>query len=369
MTSSRQVAATTAPKALSEVLVAVAEGLVQMPYKTWMFGDSVAFEGMLAASRVLKDDRWLQFARGFIRAWATRAKPYVRLDCTAPGLAMCEIYRATGDPLALDGALELASYLVSRPRIGGVFATWERSPLQQPYGPALLSEKELALLANPPAGVFIDCLHFDPPFFAALGSVTSVSKWADEGAEQAIGYVRLLQTSSGLFDHFVLEGSPETYGPGWGRGQGWALLGLLDVLELLPSAHPLRPDLEASAARLIGAMVQLQRNDGHWYAVVGDPASGDETSTAAFMAAGIRRAVRMRLGGDGVLIAADRALEAALASTDPDGNLKGVSAAVNACTAPSHYAHVPRGFVVPWGQGPLALAIAERLTDKRLTPN
>jgi unsaturated rhamnogalacturonyl hydrolase len=365
MTSSREIAGTTVQKNLSQVLRTVADGLVQMPYKTWMFGDSVAFEGMLAASRVLSDNSWLQFARGFLRAWATRALPYVRMDCTAPGLAMCEVYRGSRDALVLEGALGLAGYLVSRPRIGGVYATWEHSPLQRPYGPASLTERELELLADPPAGVFIDCLHFDPPFFAALGSVTGDSKWMDEGADQAMGYVRLLQTDNGLFDHFVLDGSPETYGPGWGRGQGWALLGLLDVLELLPTGHRLRSDLEASAARLIAAMMRLQRPDGHWYAVVGDPDSGDETSTAAFMAAGMRRAVRMELAGEDAQTAADRGLDAALASTDEHGNLTGVSAAVNACTAASHYAHVPRGFVVPWGQGPLALAIAERLTDQR----
>jgi unsaturated rhamnogalacturonyl hydrolase len=370
MTSSREiVGAIAVQQRLAQALRTVADGLVQLPYKTWSFGDSVAFEGMLAASHALSDDRWLQFARGFIRAWATRAQPYVRLDCTAPGLAMCKIYRTTRDPLVLDAANGLARYLVSRPRIGGVFATWEHSPLQQPYGPAQLSAHELELLSNPPAGVFIDCLHFDPPFFVALGAVTGDSKWIDEGAEQAMGYVRLLQTDSGLFDHFVLEGASQTYGPGWGRGQGWALLGLLDVLELLPAIHPLRLKLEASAEGLIGAMARLQREDGHWYAVVGDPASGDETSTAAFMAAGMRRAVRMRLVGDGVLDVADRALEAALASTDQDGDLLGVSAAVNACTHPTHYAHVPRGFVVPWGQGPLAIGIAERLADERNTSN
>ena len=342
----------------------VADQLLVLPYKTWSFGDSVAFEGMVAASAVLSEDRWLQFARGYVRAWATRSQPYGRLDCTAPGLAMVQIYRATQDPLVLDGALGLARYLVTRPRIDGVFATWEHSPLQQPYGPDQLNERELALLANPPAGVFIDCLHFDPPFLVALGAATGEQAFVEEGARQAVGYVRLLQTDSGLFDHFVLEGSTTTYGPGWGRGQGWALLGLLDVLDELPAAHPCRKQLADAAARVMAAMIRLQREDGHWYAVVDDPGSGDETSTAAFMAAGMLRASRMSLGGDEARAAADRVLGAALTSIDHDGILSGVSAAVNACTTPSHYAHVPRGFVVPWGQGPLALALAERLREE-----
>jgi len=353
---------------LAGTLRTVADHLLTLAYRTWSFGDSVAFEGMVVASTVLGDDRWLQFARGFTRGWATRSEPYVRLDCTAPGLAMVQIYRATQDPLVLQGALGLAHYLVTRPRIDGVFATWEHSPLQQPYGPERLSSQEEALLANPPAGVFVDCLHFDPPFLVALGAASGERALVDEGARQAVGYVRLLQAKTGLFDHFVLEGSPRAYGPGWGRGQGWALLGLLDVLDELPTDHPCRQELAAAATRLTAVMIRLQRDDGHWYAVVDDPASGDETSTAAFMAAGMLRAAGSSISGDEARAASHRALEAALKSTGKDGILRGVSAAVNACTNPSHYAHVPRDFVVPWGQGPLALALAERLREEGAPP-
>jgi unsaturated rhamnogalacturonyl hydrolase len=349
---------------LAPTLRIVADHLLTLPYRTWSFGDSVAFEGMVAASAVLEDDRWLEFARGFTRGWATRSEPYVRLDCTAPGLGMVQIYRATQDPLVLQAALGLARYLVSRPRIDGVFATWEHSPLQEPYGPEQLDARERTLLANPPAGVFVDCLHFDPPFLVALGAASDDHTLVEEGARQAVGYVRLLQTESGLFDHFVLEGSPQSYGPGWGRGQGWALLGLLDVLDELPTVHPCHQELTDASARLIAAMIRLQRDDGHWYAVVDDPASGDETSTAAFMAAGMLRAAGASIGGDAARVASRRALDAALQATDEEGILRGVSAAVNACTNASHYAHVPRGFVVPWGQGPLALALAERLHDE-----
>ncbi len=367
MSSTRKT--TTAPdpdvQRLGEVLRKVADGLVQLPYKAWSFGDSVAFDAMVAASETMGDSRWLQFARGFVRGWASRARPYVRLDCTAPGLAMVQIYRKTKDPLVLEAALGLAGYLVARPRIDGVFATWEHSPLQHPHGPELLTAPELELLADPPAGVFVDCLHFDPPFFVSLGAVTGDARWVEHGAEQAAGYIRLLQQVSGLFDHFVLEGSSRTYGPGWGRGQGWALLGLLDVLDELPTTHRSRRQLEVATARLIEAMARRQRDDGNWYAVVDNPSSGDESSTAAFMAAGMRRAVCAGLVDGSVEQAANRALEAAVAASDRDGILTGVSAAVNACTHPSHYAHVPRGFLVPWGQGPLALAIVERLKGER----
>ncbi len=93
-----------------------------------------------------------------------------------------------------------------------------------------------------------------------------------------------------------------------------------------------------------------------------DPDSGVESSTAAFMAWDFGRAVKLGLAGEDAQASASRALEAAVSWTSADGVLRGVSAAVNACTDETHYAHVPRDFVVPWGQGPLALALAGHLT-------
>lgn len=355
-----------APRAATdrELLRGVADSLLDLPYSTWSFGDSVAFEGMLAASAVLGDERWTTFARGMFRGWATRAEPFVRLDCTAPGLAMVEVYERTGDTLILDAAVRLAEYLRGRPTMDGVFATWDESPLKHPYGPAQLPPDEVRLLVSPPPGVFVDCLHFDPPFLTALGRATGSADLLDAGVEQALGYVRLLQhAETGLFFHFVLADQPRPYALGWGRGQGWALLGLLDVIERVPPSHPGRARLADAARALIRAMLTAQRPDGGWYTVVQDPSSGDESSTAPFMIDGLFRAAALGLVERGdVADAVDRA--AASMRSNLDGSLlRGVSAAVWACTQLSHYSFVPRDHIVPWGQGPLALALCTLVAE------
>jgi unsaturated rhamnogalacturonyl hydrolase len=348
---------------------AVADSLLSLSYETWSFGDSIAFEAMLAASDRLGDPTYASFARGWMRAWATRAEPFRRLDCTAPGLAIVHAATRFDDGQLLAAATRLADYLMSRPVIEGVFATWDRSPLMAPYGPATLPDQDAALLADPPPGVFVDCLHFDPGFLVALGAVTATPRYWRCGIEQALGYLRLLQQGSGLFDHFFLAGDPRTFGPGWGRGQGWALLGLLDVVQgaqtigLDAQARADLRTIRGSASRLVEAMIRLQGTDGHWAAVVTDPSSGRESSTAAFMAAGFRRAVDLGVMPpervSATLAAASAALEATVAALNPGGVLTDVSAAVWACTEPSHYCHVPRGMVVPWGQGPALLALGE----------
>lgn len=345
-------------------LSAVAGTLVRYEYVPWSFGDSVAFEA-LRAYGTQRDPGVEDFVHGFLRAWAARAEPFRRLDCTVPGLALVETYESTGDDLLLTAALRLAEYLSVRPRIRGIFATWEHSPLRRPWGGAPLSATDARLLAKPPAGSFVDCLHFDPPFFAALGRSSGDRRWTDLAVEQAGAYIEALQRDSGFFDHFVLEGVEGTFGPGWGRGQGWAALGLLDVLAALGPEHPARPELTRSLVRLLLAMSRTQRSDGHWNAVV-DRASEVETSTAAFMAVAARRALRgpAELDAETRTRLADmtlRAHEAVVAALSAEGRLLGVSAAVNASTVDGHYEHAPTGFVVPWGQGPALLCLLENV--------
>ena len=347
--------------ALKELLQRAAPQLIELEYETWNFGDSTGFEAMIRSADTLDSDELRTFAYGWFRSWATHAQPYERLDCTAPGLAMVLAAEREENQSLLDAALGLANYLTSRRKIGSVYETWERSPLMAPYGGEELPEEEQRILGAPPGGFFVDCLHFDPPFFAALARVTGDERWRREALEQAEGYIRALQKPSGLFDHFVLDGwGDRTFGPGWGRGQGWALLGLVDVVEQLELDFD--HEVARSAISLIDAMLKLQSADGSWPVVITDPQSGEEPSTAAFMATGFFRALKLGLvsGGD-LTHSAERALDSVTSQCDDQGLLSGVSRAVMACTRASHYGHVPRGFNVPWGQGPLVLALCEAL--------
>jgi len=342
------------------LLRTVADSIMGMPFETWNFGDSTGFEALIDSSRVLGDPALFGYAHGWMRSWATRQEPFRRLDCTAPGLAMVEVARETNDSALFEALFRLARYLMSRPKERGVYDTWDRLCLIPPYGGEPLPPREAAWLAEPPNGTCVDCLHFDPPFFTALGMAVESAEFVQVGIDQAFGYIRALQKPSGLFDHFFMRDVEETFGAGWGRGQGWAMLGLLDVHRLLPEDHPAREDLAASIRRHVEAMLKLQRPDGRWWCVVDDPESGEEGSTAAFMATGFLRAVKQGIfPSDQLERQALLALAAAIGDLDDNGHLTNVSAAVMASTRTSHYVHTPRGFLVPWGEGPLALAICE----------
>jgi unsaturated rhamnogalacturonyl hydrolase len=346
------------------VLRQAAERLVRHPFQAWFYGDSIGFEGLLAASELLGERRYRDFAYGFLRGWAARDEPRRPDDNTAPGLVLCQLAVEEGDDRLREAALRLGAHLASRRRVAGTCVTFEdaRRSLRDPYGGEALDAADRALLADPGAGIYIDCLHFDPPFFARLAALDREAGWTDRAVEEAAGYVDLLQDrATGLFSHFWLERTGQAYGMGWGRGQGWAFLGLLDVLDAAPEDTPGRSRLLEAAGRLCEAMIVRQRSDGSWYALVDDPASGDETSTAAFMVVGFLRAARLGIDDPGRMrAAAERAWAATRDAVDETGLLTGVSAAVYSSTLLSHYRYVPRGYDVPWGQGPLLVAALER---------
>jgi unsaturated rhamnogalacturonyl hydrolase len=341
-----------------------ARPLLDLPYEAWHFGDSVAFEAMIAATDVLGDDRYLSFAHGFARGWAASRAEFEPFDLTAAGAAMCEIVARTGDELLRSRLIALAEYLAARPRLGGVFQTFPAAPLRVGFRTEPIAPWERALLDDPGPGVFVDCLHFDPPFFVALAAVTGSAEWKRLAIEQALGYVDLLHDpASGLFHHFFLERTGRAHILGWGRGQGWALLGLLEVIEHLPACDE-RERLAVTSRATIEAMLQLQRPDGHWDAVVQRPEGGIETSTAAFMAVAFGRAAGLRVVPHALVAGSiDAARAATRASVDDSDRLQGVSAAVWASTSLTHYDRVARGFVVPWGQGPLVLALAAAVRE------
>ena len=170
--------------------------------------------------------------------------------------------------------------------------------------------------------------------------------------------MRLLQDErSGLCHHAYDSGRDTLSGVFWGRGQGWALLGLVDTLCALPTDASGRPELVQRLERLADALARHQDSTGHWHTVVDDADSYLESSVVAFFVAAILTAVEHELlPADRYLPSAVRAWDAVRAMVDENGVLQGVSAETPTTLSPSAYRRVPLGGPFPWGQGPLSLA-------------
>ena len=102
-------------------------------------------------------------------------------------------------------------------------------------------------------------------------------------------YAARLQQPGGLFHH-AADGPAA-----WGRGNGFAALGLMETLTRLPPSHPSRAKLLEIYRRQMAAVRAQQAPDGMWRQIIDAPgAYREETATAMLMTRdGARRSPRM----------------------------------------------------------------------------
>lgn len=329
---------------LWRLIGALADATMGYPFKLWGFGESIAMHGLLgsgAAGRAFAEQR--------LRAWALDPRPLAAdpLAHVAPGVPLLVFYRLTRAGELLPRAVELAELLddtrrgrhgarIHRPGLAG----WEHE-------------------------VWVDCMHLDGPFLVLLGRELPERRWIDLGVELLMSHARVLQDEgNGLFSHGFDDATGCRNQVFWGRGQGWALLGLVDTLrELLGVQHAVESELRQRLTALVTALAATEEADtGRWHTVVDAPDTYIEPSVSALVAHGISEAIAHGLIDRSYASLAERAWQATLAGINPVGELVGVSDATPVGQTALDYNARPRG-VFPWGQGPALLAIQGRHTE------
>jgi unsaturated rhamnogalacturonyl hydrolase len=330
-------ATTTKP---GQLIDAIARTTAAYRYKVWGFGESIAMEGLLAAGGAHRD-----VARGLIADWARTAGPLRGdpLAHVAPGVPLLELIRESPDSVLWDRALELA-HLLANTNQGRCGARIHRPDL-----PGWEHE------------VWVDCMHLDGPFFVELGVLSGDEQWTHAAVGQLLGHARVLQNdASGLFSHGFDDASGQPNNVHWGRGQGWALLGLVDTARWLNDQSEGADEIRQRLNGLVSALAATEIESGIWATVVDCPNTFHETSTSAFVSLGVGRAIRRGLVAAAHQPMVDRAWANVQANLTSLGELLHVSGATPVGTTAAHYDTQPSG-VYPWGQGAALLAAIERM--------
>lgn len=95
-----------------------------------------------------------------------------------------------------------------------------------------------------------------------------------------------IQQENGLFQH---SRTAPFY---WGRGNGFAALGLTEALTWLPQNHPARPAIQDMYLRLMESLCRLQRPSGLLPQVLDFPGSYDEFTAACMLGYALARGLR-----------------------------------------------------------------------------
>ena len=299
-----------------------------------------------------------------LKGWIAREKHRSEFDYTAPGVALIRMFEQTRDAALLEAARRHAAYLLGFRRVkGGAYLRYENAALEllpelppdHPNAAAAISRE----VADGGPCVFVDCVQFDGPFFAKLYQVTKEDIFLEHALENIYSQIELLyDTDERLFHHFWIERTGCVNGVLWARGNGWGFLGIALTLEALGPRVRRAAQLAALLREGIVRLAELQHPSGAWHTILTDPKSYLETSTAAFFTDIICRAMELKVVPVGEFASTvHSAMRYLLSQVRQDGALENVSYETFPSTRPEHYRSMPRGAVVPWGQGPLLTAI------------
>ena len=181
-----------------------------------------------------------------------------------------------------------------------------------------------------------DDMFMASSILSRVGGATNDPKYGAAAGQLLTSYGKSLQRPDGLFIH-ALEGAYA-----WGRGNGFALLGLTEALTHLPSNWADRGAVLDIYRRQVKALLAHQSDDGSWRQVVDEAASYRELTVTAMTTAAIARGI-----GKGWLDAAtyrpvvDRGWQAVAARVDADGSVHDVCSGTGSGPTKEYYLNRP----------------------------
>jgi unsaturated rhamnogalacturonyl hydrolase len=156
-----------------------------------------------------------------------------------------------------------------------------------------LKDGSLARHRPQPESQWADDLYMSVPFLANMGKLTGDSKYMNDASKQVLRFVdRLFIKEKGLFDHGWNSNSAD-YDPRfyWGRGNGWVLMAMAELLPLLPPGHKDREPLLHLYRSMVRSVAELQDGTGFWHNMLDKSETKLESSCTAMFVYAIAKGI------------------------------------------------------------------------------
>jgi rhamnogalacturonyl hydrolase YesR len=179
---------------------------------------------------------------------------------------------------------------------------------------------------------YSDSVFMGTTIVAQAGALTGERRYFDMADRHLRFMDRLVLRPDGLYRH------RNTADVAWGRGNGFAAMGLALTLTELPRTHPGHAHARASYRNLMAALLPLQTRDGLWRNVVDHPGAFAEFSGTAMIGFAMQRGLAQGwISGSGYRRAVDRAWLAINSRTSSTGTMIDVCESTAGLTSLQQY--------------------------------
>jgi unsaturated rhamnogalacturonyl hydrolase len=212
-----------------------------------------------------------------------------------------------------------------------------------------------------PNALWLDDLYMSVPALAQMGKLTGDKKYFDDACRQVLQFSqRMFNSEKGLYMHGWIQDMnphPEFY---WARCNGWALLTMCELLDVLPPDHPSRNQILEQYRAHAKGLLSYQAATGFWHQLINRNDSYLETSATAIftycVAHGINNGwLDAQANGPAAILG----WNAVTTKVNEKGEVEGTCVGTGMAFDPAFYYNRPVNVAAAHGYGPVIMAGAE----------
>lgn len=274
--------------------------------------------------------------------------------------------RSVLEPRALDDAGSMCAAMIKTMNAGGSsklrqladnYIIWI-SEKQQRLSDGTLSRNRP--LAN---ALWLDDLYMSVPALAQMGKLTGNNIYYDDACRQVLQFSeRMFNNDKNLYMHGWIQDMnphPEYY---WARCNGWALLAMSELLDMLPDNHPHRQMILEQFKKHLKGIASFQSGNGLWHQLLDRPDSYFETSATAIFTYCAAHGINKRyLDAQAYGPMAVLGWNAVTTRVNGKGEVEGTCVGTGMAFDPAFYYNRPVNVAAAHGYGPVIMAGAEMI--------
>jgi unsaturated rhamnogalacturonyl hydrolase len=218
-----------------------------------------------------------------------------------------------------------------------------------------LKDGTLARNRPQPNTIWLDDLYMSVPALAQMGKLTGDKKYYDDAVKQVLQFsARMFNKNNNLYMHgWVQEmaAHPQFH---WARANGWALMAMVELLDVLPETHPGRNAVIAQLQSHVKGLVAYQSGQGFWHQLIDKNDSYLETSATAIYAYCMARAINKGwIDAKAYAPATLLAWNAVTTKVNTKGQVEGTCVGTGMAFDPAFYYYRPVNVFAAHGYGPV----------------
>jgi unsaturated rhamnogalacturonyl hydrolase len=324
----------------------------------------VTYAGMLLTTKATGDQKYADYTFSRMKFLSNIRPTFLKLEQQNPEArhAMFSVLH----PHALDDAGAMCAAMI-KAKQAGIDA--DLNPMIDNFIDFISNKQQrfddgtLARSRPLPNSLWLDDLFMSVPALAQMGKYSGQTKYYDDAIKQVLQFSkRMFNYDKGLFMHGWIMGMEEHPQFHWARANGWAVMTMVELLEVLPADYPGRDQVLDLLKRHIRGLANYQSPQGFWHQLIDKNDSYLETSATAIYTYAIARAINRgyvdeQVYGPMVCLA----WNAVASKVTKKGQVEGTCVGTGMGFDPAFYYYRPINVFAAHGYGPVLLAGAEMI--------